>query len=197
MSKEKIIQELSECNLTSSVVNTLDVIVKSSFFSQKKLIRHALIASTRSEYIDHINRNSGSRLFLKACEFANLLNLDNPSFSPKLIVDKFQKNNNLTGEELARCTFYSELHLFMRRYGVGNNMEMEKLLSLSEEDLVALFFLGNQQKHNLILRELRNLYDNSTSSENELSIFDSVIQKFVMSENCSPVEIKLLTEAIK
>jgi hypothetical protein len=31
----------------------------------------------------------------------------------------------------------------------------------------------------------------------ELSLFDSVMSKFVSSENCSPVEIKLLTESMK
>jgi hypothetical protein len=48
-----------------------------------------------------------------------------------MLVEKFQKNNNLNGEELTKCTFYSELHLFMLRYNVGNNPCMEKLLSLS------------------------------------------------------------------
>jgi len=77
---------------------------------------------------------------------------------------------------------------------------MEKLLSLSEEDLIAVFFLGNEQKHKLILRELRNLYDDpliSRNSVDDLSLFDGVMEKFVNSENCSPVEIRLLTDEIK
>jgi hypothetical protein len=63
-----------------------------------------------------------------------------------------------------------------------------------------VFFLGNEQKHNLILKELRTLYDDALISRNtmeELSLFDGVMDKFIASENCSPVEIKLLTESIK
>jgi hypothetical protein len=71
MSREGIIRELSECNLTSTVTSTIDAFVSSPYYNAKRLTTHAIIPSTRAEYIEHIGRNSGSRLFLKACEFAN------------------------------------------------------------------------------------------------------------------------------
>lgn len=200
MSRERIIEELSEYNLTSAVTSAIDAFVASNYYAVNRLVKHAMIPSTRDQYIEHISRNSGTRLFLKACEFANELNRDCSSYSPKQIIEKFQKHNNLNGEDLAHCTFYSELHLFMLREGVGEQPCMEKLLSLSEEDLIAVFFLGNEQKHDLILGKLRTLYDDpliSAANVDELSLFDKVMQKFVDSENCSPVEMRLLTEAIK
>lgn len=166
------------------MTSAIDAFVASNYYTVSRLTKHAMIPSTRNDYIEHISRNSGSRLFLKACEFANELNLDNKDYSPKRIVERFQKNNNLNGEELIRCMFYAELHLFMWREKVGERPCMEKLLSLSEEDLIAVFFLGNEQKHNLILRELRTLYDDpliATSNTEELSLFDGVMEKFVNS----------------
>jgi hypothetical protein len=84
------------------------------------------------------------------CEYANI---SKPNEStPKNLVSNFHLNNNLNGEDLVKVRFYSSLHLFMQKYNVGNGLCMDKLLSLSEEDLIALFFLGDEQKHDLILR---------------------------------------------
>lgn len=86
---------------------------------------------------------------MKVCEYANINRPD--ASTPKKLVEIFREKNNLMGEDLDKVRFYSSLHLFLRQYGVGNGLCMDKLINLSEEDLIALFFLGDEQKHDLIL----------------------------------------------
>ncbi len=97
------------------------------------------------------------------CEFANISNISNgekyDESQPRKLTNLFHNNNKLDGDELAKVMSYSSLHLFMLKYEVGNKMSMDKLLTLSHEDLIALFFLGDQQKHDLILKQLRALYE--------------------------------------
>lgn len=65
----------------------------------------------------------------------------------------------------------------------------EELMQFTPEDLVALFFLENRQRKEFLFNEFRDLYGNPEK-------FNKVIEKFILSENCSRIELEIFIKEL-
>ena len=74
------------------------------------------------------------------------------------------------------------MHYFMLKNEIGDkkSLKITTLKNLSEENLVALFFLENKQRKEYIFRDFMKLYEDKNK-------FRNLLQKFVNSENCSRI----------
>lgn len=101
----------------------------------------------------------------------------------------FRKKNNLDREELLHVRLFGRLHGLLLSNNFNPLPSMDSLITLKSDELISLFFLGNRHKINLIFNELKFIYDNVSGTEN---LFINAIKEFIESENCSPVELRLL-----
>ena len=119
---------------------------------------HGLMMSSKMEYMEKGKRLSGLHLYLVVCEFCNRENFANESGYVDLC-HIFASRNGLQGEDLLRCSFFSRLHWLILSHDVTRSFTIKMLVEMSEEDLLALFFLGNKDKIYLILNQLKGLYE--------------------------------------
>lgn len=102
----------------------------------------------------------------------------------------FSTKNNLNGEDFFKCRFYAKLHLLLNRRSIDKDMTMERVMNLPDEQIISLFLLGNRIHLDLIFKDVKKIYEEVSETDN---MFIQALGKYVKSEDCSVVELEMLT----
>jgi hypothetical protein len=135
---------------------------------------------------------------MKVCEYANETDPFSPEGPSPALVENFKTENKLKGEAYETVRLYTSMHKFMLKNEFcekkdSRGFTTEELINFTSEDLVALFFLENRQRKEFLFNEFRELYVQLYGNPDK---FNDVIRKFILSENCSRIELEIFIKEV-